>query len=511
MMRFGRDDRDSILAPRRRPPPNYLARGVQWKILVLLFLFMGVLALMSHARKPETWQWMWKLQGGESPADTKALPSGSSSTSQQGTASNHAWPQTRLPTDVDTRPPRPGAGERSSAEPLVSGGTSISVQADGGSEPQDDNVKMAQLDGWDHVLRQLAESQRKLLRRGLWRQRHDQRLTGNEQADWRELMGRLRQFWDAYHTRAWASVAQDEGLLTDAQKRLSMEIIQASKTIWEQRSAALSAVGESQPLTDEQAAQVSDLQRQFDQRALAQIEDNTPLRSADSEAWDRCWEKLQALSPAALSRAEGPLSFVQLFSQPAEYRGRLVRVTGTVRWGYRVDAQEQRFGTSGYIVLGILPGHGTSSPMVVYCVELPPGFPEIRRGESAERGSQLDEDVEVTGFFFKRWLHSSAGGANLSPLILGRITQWAPHPASLRNAPAARISAWTAAVAVMAMALLGTGIATWVYRSSRWSKPAAASVARPPTTLPSFDQTQVQRGVVDTLREMARAEDDAST
>ncbi len=244
-------------------------------------------------------------------------------------------------------------------------------------------------------------------------------------------------------------MAQDDGLLTDAQKRLSSEIIQASKAIWEQRSATLAAVAESPPLTNEQAAVLSDLQSLFDQRALSRIEDNTVLRSAETEAWDRCWEKLRALSPEDMAQAAGPLTFVQLFSQPKEFRGQLVKVTGTARWGYRVVSEEKRLGIDSYIVLGILPGKGTGSPIVTYCVDLPPGFPEIRGAGSSEKGSRLDEDVEVTGFFFKRWLHSSAGGMNLSPLILGRITRWEPHPDMVGGEEAARVSPWSVSLAVL--------------------------------------------------------------
>ncbi len=142
-------------------------------------------------------------------------------------------------------------------------------------------------------------------------------------------MRHLDQNWNDYHTRVSRSLAQDDGQLTDAQKRMSVEIIERSKTAWPELLSALLAVGEATTLTDDQQRQLADLQQLLDQRAWSQIEDNTVLRSAETEAWYRCWEKLQAFSSQELAQADGPLTFVQLFSQPQELRGRLVKVTGT--------------------------------------------------------------------------------------------------------------------------------------------------------------------------------------
>ncbi len=174
MMRFGRDDRGSILDPRRKPPPNYFVRGVQMKILVLLFLFVGVLALMSHARKPETWQWMWKLQG-EASHTASATPGGESTAGIARDGVQRDAP----PADVDTRPPRRSVAEPSPIEPLVTSSPRISARPRAGAQSWAENVETAQLDGWDHVLRQLAKSQQELLRQGLWQRRHNQPLNGD--------------------------------------------------------------------------------------------------------------------------------------------------------------------------------------------------------------------------------------------------------------------------------------------------------------------------------------------
>ena len=74
-----------------------------------------------------------------------------------------------------------------------------------------------------------------------------------------------------------------------------------------------------------------------------------------------------------------PVSFVQLFSQPDAYRGRLVQVRGTARLGYHVASREQRFGIDGYDVVWLRPADGSNSPMAVYVRTLPAGFPQLAR------------------------------------------------------------------------------------------------------------------------------------
>jgi hypothetical protein len=85
-----------------KPPPNYFSRAVQTRLLVLVFLFMTVLMLMSEARNPEHYQWMWSLEQTPNGSSGRAVTdredstdelkgqtdSGSRSDSSQSQASN---------------------------------------------------------------------------------------------------------------------------------------------------------------------------------------------------------------------------------------------------------------------------------------------------------------------------------------------------------------------------------------------------------------------------------------
>lgn len=211
---------------------------------------------------------------------------------------------------------------------------------------------------------------------------------------------------------------------------------------------------------------------------------------------------LQELTAQQVVNAKGPLNYVQLLSQPGELRGQLVRVKGTARWGYQVAAQDPQPGIDRYVVLGLLPTDGNNAPIVVYCLDLPDGFPRITSPDREGRGVRLDEDVEIVGYYFKRWSHRSARGMELSPLILGRITQWHPDRSVEERGPPARVATGTLLTALVAMAGLGALLALWVYRGTRGSAAAPASMQAPPT-LPSFDTQPVRGGVSESLRNLA--------
>ena len=52
------------------PPPNYLARKEQYRLLILCAMLMLVLVMMNEVRKPEMWDWMWAGDTKQDIADT---------------------------------------------------------------------------------------------------------------------------------------------------------------------------------------------------------------------------------------------------------------------------------------------------------------------------------------------------------------------------------------------------------------------------------------------------------
>ena len=53
----------------RKPPPDYLSRRTQYRILALVGSLFLIVFVMEQARKPENWRWMWTIGGGQVPAE----------------------------------------------------------------------------------------------------------------------------------------------------------------------------------------------------------------------------------------------------------------------------------------------------------------------------------------------------------------------------------------------------------------------------------------------------------
>ena len=244
MVRLSPPSRGSKSDSRRQPPPDYFSRGVQIKILLLVFLFMTVLMLMNEARKPANWEWMWK-----SPGPAAAVGAGETQ-SQEGEAVR----KTAADGPVDTRLPPESGMEESAPEPLVRAPGSPFSPEDLVTHAFDESLQTALQNGWSHVLGQLSRSEQELLAVGLWSRRHHPAPSAEQRGAWSELVARLARLWSDYQSQARLAVSDDRGPLTDAQRQLCLQILQASKEQWETETDALAAVTSPQSLTAEQDA-----------------------------------------------------------------------------------------------------------------------------------------------------------------------------------------------------------------------------------------------------------------
>jgi hypothetical protein len=170
--------------------------------------------------------------------------------------------------------------------------------------------------------------------------------------------------------------------------------------------------------------------------ASSSIRDDTAvLRPAEREAWFETVSRVRDLDfTEARKSSLGRVAYLQLFRQPDEYRGKLVTVFGTVRLAYRVAATDNELGIEEYFVYWLQPAGGPDSPILVYALEAPPGFPGIsEQNKSSESAGKLHEEVEVTGVFFKRAAYAAKGGTYTAPLIIAKVPDWklqAPDRAS---------------------------------------------------------------------------------
>lgn len=155
---------------------------------------------------------------------------------------------------------------------------------------------------------------------------------------------------------------------------------------------------------------------------LETIQDDTVWLREEKEAWFRLLKILrQNDEPVIEDKSEGRVTYTQLCAQSKEYRGQLVTVEGIVRRANRLPAPKNTDGFGWRFWL--FPTDNVNSPIVVYCLDLPEGFPI---------GMKVEADVEVTGFFFKRWAYNAWDprreklSLTTAPAMLAKNVRWHP-------------------------------------------------------------------------------------
>lgn len=178
------------------------------------------------------------------------------------------------------------------------------------------------------------------------------------------------------------------------------------------------------PIGEPSGAIASRPETMADPADLALVRDDTVFRSADQRAWFAIWKRLQT-EAAAGSRPRGrAVTFAQLFSQPRSFRGRRVRIVGTIRRLQEVAAPTNALGIGAYWQAWLEPADGPASPIVVYFLSLPPGTPT---------GMRVEIPVVVDGVFFKRWAYQASDAIRLAPLVMATEPEAPPRITSGRG------------------------------------------------------------------------------
>jgi hypothetical protein len=182
------------------------------------------------------------------------------------------------------------------------------------------------------------------------------------------------------------------------------------------------------------------------------VRDDTVLSAADHRAWFGVLSVLQRYDEHAIeAAATGSATVSQLFRQPQNYRGRLLTVRGLVRRCRHLAAPANAAGLESYYQLVVRAAGGSHIPLVIYCLDLPRQFP---------LGKDLNEEVEVTGVFFKNWAFASDAGIASAPLILSRSLRWFARSAAPERPVGVRQIALLAVISSVVAAIA----VTWMWR-----------------------------------------------
>ena len=150
---------------------------------------------------------------------------------------------------------------------------------------------------------------------------------------------------------------------------------------------------------------------------------------------------------------------------------------GEVRKAYRVQAPANQLDIPQYYVLVIRPSGGGTTPLIVYCLQPPSGFPSLPDKDIDRSTTDMNDVVQVTGYFFKSWAHVGTQGQMFSsPLMLANSFQWLPHEtmATTSAKPASQLPVW----AIFAIPLiLAVGLTGGVYLLSRWKGQTATDIS----------------------------------
>jgi hypothetical protein len=192
---------------------------------------------------------------------------------------------------------------------------------------------------------------------------------------------------------------------------------QASKPeIYESFFGALSVendLGTANGLTDIAARVGSDQAAEIDQAITARVADGTVWRSGDFEAL-----YLFLKDSENIDDSTGPMvGVLPLLQQPDIFRNQIIRSRGRVARSERIVASANVQGITEYWQLWVRPADGTDRPLVVITQSVP--------AEVAAVGEQVIDqngpDVVIVGRFLKRLAYRSSRGADLAPVIVGKL------------------------------------------------------------------------------------------
>ena len=451
---------------RLKPPPNYFSRAVQFKLMMLVGSLLLVIVLMYEARKPETWYFMgFQQEGGESTEgegiDTRALVS----SNRESVVAPAAIGQEEAD-DLSSEAAQPGTlVDDEDLQPLQ------------GESLADTLLSKTRRDFWGELFDRMDSDSRQIWFIGLREGRRELPLAGSHLESWRELIADIGRERVTYQNNILRAIANLE--LSDVQKREAWtEVLQEMQGRWTEIEDALEGVEAGTNAM--QASTLIDLQLLFDQVALERIsDDHLGSRRQEREIWYRQFERLANWS--AGTRGAKPLAdpfyandqavdfepvgFVQLFKQPDAYRGRRVKIVGKVKLVEYQPAPENDYGIEGYHVMWVRPEGKTNSPIVVYALRLPAGFPpydeqgrlEFERGKLAP--------VSIDALFFKRWAYEAGDGVRLCPLLVGLEPDWmSVDEMQEQSQPLPSLPTMLGVIAVIAVAAFG--IARFALRSA---------------------------------------------
>ena len=193
--------------------------------------------------------------------------------------------------------------------------------------------------------------------------------------------------------------------------------------------------------------------------SLGRVRDATFFREADEDAWLESLLTLQGYEGRRLPPPQ-EVGFTEIFGQPKSFRGRSVRMRGTLRRLERLQAPDNNYAIEAYWQGWLEPAGGPASPVIVHFLDLPEGL---------AAGMDIREAVVVDGCFLKNMAYRAADGVRVAPLLLARSPARPARPAAETTAGWWDLS--LAALGVVTMLAIVGMIAAGFFAAGRERRP----------------------------------------
>ena len=442
----GKDTSTGRSAGKRRPPPNYFSRKVQYKLFALVALLMTVVVMMERVSDPDLFRFF---------DEHTAVEVHSSTTSSSGNSANPLF-DPQLARFGNPLPPTASQASR--------------------------DLQSTHHSLWTAILKKLTSAEQQTLVDTLHRARNGKRGNDQQQTNWWDLYQKIDLLYQKYEQQLMLSIHSTSTALTPEQKTRAQAVLSQLRMRWtqSQRKAFLDIL-ETTSAQDPEANQneYQFVQHILDQIAISRINDHTVFRNSDNLAWFRM---LETLRTAAADRLQASVvvtpNILELSKQQDTFRGKLISMRGEVRKAYRVQAPTNQLEIQQYYVLVIRPSGGGTTPLIVYCLQPPTGFPALPDKDIDRSTADINDVVQVTGYFFKSWAHiGTQGQMHSSPLMLANSFQWLPHaqmPQTTSAKSASQLPVWALFAIPLILAIVFTA---GVYLMSRWKGQTATDTS----------------------------------